>query len=198
MPGRAQEGLGRFDSPARVLLPGHGRNEQRHDFVAHELVDDRIALHEHCSGRLVEPRHQSTEGGRCDPFRQGRGTPHVGEEQRALDLRAAVLLLEQPKADAAVLGILRPSSPAHQPHQRAADASKGSRAHLAAWVPWHPLHEAARSGIDGVGPHQDRAPHLAARRGLRPVSSSCSRTSSTPTSSRISTSATQTVQPFSR
>ena len=163
MPGRAQEGLGRFDGPPRVLLPGHGRNEQRHDFVAHELVDDRIALHEHCSGRLVEPRHQSTEGGRCDPFRQGRGTPHVGEEQRALDLRAAVLLLEQAKADAAVLGVLGPSSPAHQAHQRPADAPEGRCAHLAAGMSRHPLHEASRSGVDRVGPHQDRAPQLAPR-----------------------------------
>src|SRR6266511_5412159 len=89
----AEQLLGSLDRALGVLLTGHERDEQPHDLVAHELLDDGIALDQNLARHLVEVVHEPGEiECRHLPGELARAA-NVGEQHRQLDLPATDLVI---------------------------------------------------------------------------------------------------------
>src|SRR6266545_2623479 len=116
----AEQLLGCLDRELGVLPTGHERDEQPHDLVAHELLDDRIALDQNLARHLVEVVHEPGEIERRHLSGELARAANVGEQHRQLDLPATDLLvagrtgtgfrmgLEPPEAAPTDLGVLLP------------------------------------------------------------------------------------------
>src|SRR5207244_9286779 len=79
--GRGQDGA------ASVLGAGDAGDEQRHDLVADELVDDGVVTDQDGRGRAIEVVHEVGEGASADALAQSAGVPHVGEEHGDVELQ---------------------------------------------------------------------------------------------------------------
>jgi hypothetical protein len=115
-----------------VFRARQGGNEDAHDLVADELVDDPVMRHQDPGGDLVEPLELATELGRADRFGHRRRPTDIGEEEACVELGTTVERLEDAEACPAVLGVLRPSVPTHEMHQERPRLAERSGTHLAA------------------------------------------------------------------
>jgi tetratricopeptide (TPR) repeat protein len=105
VPRLTHELLSRPDGTACMVVAGEAWNEQGHDLVSYELIDEPVPALDRASRRTVEARDEPRELLRGHPLGESRGTAHIGEEQRELDLcaaRFAVDLLEAAPAEALV------------------------------------------------------------------------------------------------
>ena len=60
-----------------VVRSGNSSDEQTHDFVANQLVDQCVAVDEHIGRRLIEAIEARSELSRGGPFAHRRRRPHI-------------------------------------------------------------------------------------------------------------------------
>ena len=85
MPGLGEELTRGVDRRRGVVEPAHPRDEQAHDLVPDELVDDRLAVHEDAGGDLIEAVEQVREVARRHPLGHAGRAAHVSEQHRSRD-----------------------------------------------------------------------------------------------------------------
>src|SRR5712671_2705435 len=160
MAGGCEKLPGGLDRLRRVGITCKGGNEESDDLVTDELVDDRIMLDQYSRGGVVEAIELTAKFGRRDPFRQGGGSSDVREEEAGLDLRAAVVCVEDVEAESAVERVLGPAISMEQPHEGLADAAEWRGAHLASRLARDMLEPGACPGVSRVGAEEKSAPHV--------------------------------------
>src|SRR5262245_53473736 len=142
-----------------MALAAQGRDEDRHDLVPDELVENGVMLVEDRSGHVVEPVEQAAERRRAHGLRQRRRPPDVRKEEAAVDFGSAVAGLDQPEARLAVAGILRPWSTAHAPGEDGSRTLERCGTEVAARTARQPAQDRVAFAIARIGPEQDPAPH---------------------------------------
>src|SRR5439155_26965760 len=142
---------------------GERRDEDSDDLVANELVDDAVMSHEDVCGDVIEAVEKGPECRWRDPVDDGRGAPDIGEQEGRVDLRAAVVPIEEPEAGAAVVRVLRPRCSTAEAHQHGDRAAEWRGAHLATRRPGKALQTPAISGIDRIRSVEDGPPHRLVR-----------------------------------
>src|SRR4029077_2019943 len=75
--------------PAPVVRTGDAADEQCHDLVANELVDDCVVGDEYARDRPIEAIHQLGEVGRVGALTQSGRPTYIREQDGDVDLRAA-------------------------------------------------------------------------------------------------------------
>src|SRR6266540_974808 len=155
----AEQLLGCLDRELGVLPTGHERDEQPHDLVAHELLDDRIALDQNLARHLVEVVHEPGEIECRYLSGELARAANVGEQHRQLDLPPTDFLvrgrtgaglrmgLETPEAAPADLRVLLPRGVPEPPEDQGPRSSEWRLAELA---PGTGRDEPERAGIAQV------------------------------------------------
>ena len=156
--GHLEQPLRGFDRMASVLPTGVGRDEDADHLVADEFVDDRVEVDQRGKRLIVEAAHQGSELGRAHALGEGGRASDVREEQRAVDLSAAVVGQERSEAALAVLRVLRPASVAEIAEHPAAGRPERRGAHLAAWWAGNSSMSAAEANDAGIGAEQQATP----------------------------------------
>ena len=144
-----------------MILAREAGDEERHDLVADELVDEAVPGVHDGGSRPVEARDQPRELLRRHPLGETGRTADVREQQRELDLRAARNLLDLPEAGAAQTAVeLRGPEP-ERLEQDAARRVQRCRAELATGSRGNTADDLLRQDETARLTLEDRAPELA-------------------------------------
>src|SRR3984893_5915425 len=83
---RAQQIKSSLNGSPTILKATDAPDEERHHFVADELVDDRVVAHQGSCSNDVEPVQQRCEVSSTGPLAKPGGTTYVGEQDGDVDL----------------------------------------------------------------------------------------------------------------